>query len=59
MCELLEWSLSKLEQVTGEPGSQDLAELVGQSVNLLSGVAEDKTLAWSATCPRLPSRIRA
>jgi signal transduction histidine kinase len=53
LCELLEWSLSKMEQVTGEPGSQDLAEFVGQSVNLLSGVAEDNNVGLVSDVPEI------
>jgi len=50
---LLEWSLSQMDQVTFEPGPQNLAELVGQSVNLLSGVAEDKSVRLVSDVPKL------
>ena len=42
-----------MEQVTVEPGPQGLAELVGQSVNLLSGVAEDKNVGLVSDVPEI------
>ena len=50
---LLEWSRSQMDQVTFEPGPQELDELVGQSVNLLSNAAQDKNVRLVSKVPKL------
>jgi signal transduction histidine kinase/ABC-type amino acid transport substrate-binding protein len=50
---LLEWSRSQMDQITFEPEPQELDALVGQSLSLLSGVAEEKNVRLVNEVPKL------
>ena len=50
---LLEWSRSQMDQITFEPGPQALDEIVGQSVDLLSNLAQDKNVRLVSDVPKL------
>ena len=53
---LLEWARSQMDQVAFEPGRQDWAELVGQSVSLLSDAAKEKKVRLVSDVPQLAAR---